>query len=247
MKRSILCAVSIAAMCLTAPQAMAADFLTDVDLGDVATTSGLYASVFGGFTWTGTITGQYYGSSTIDLDGGLGFLAGVAVGGHITSDLRGEFELSATHSNIDDDDFMPQWNCNPGTCDARGSLSTVYMLGNIWWDIPMGTGFTPYIGGGVGAAWVNPDISLYEGNGEEPFVYSWDVGSLAPAAQLGAGVVYDISDNMAVDLGYRAKAVLGATFSDSEFPCGQGGSGACAAVDVMYVEHVIQAGLTFSY
>src|SRR5690606_36340492 len=113
----------------------------------------------------------------------------------------------------------------------RGSISTIYLLGNVWWDFDIGGGFTPYVGGGVGAAWVMPNISLYEGGGYDPFEYAWDVPSLAPAAQIGAGVRYDFADNMKLDLGYRGKAVLGAHFADSQGSC----EGACDAVDIMYV------------
>ncbi len=242
MKRHIAGAVSIAAMCLVAPQALGSDVLQTIDYGPTLTSPTMYASVFVGFTAPTTISGQYYGSSTIELDAGWGFAGGVAVGTNITSNLRGEFELSFTHRNIDDDDFIPQWECAPGDCTATGSLSTIYMLGNVWWDFDMGGGFSPYVGGGVGAAWVMPDITIYD----DPD-YKWDVAGLAPAAQLGLGVRYDFSDNMKLDLGYRAKAVLGANFSDSTDPCGYPGNGACAADDIMYVEHVLQAGLTFEF
>lgn len=247
MKGRFLAAVSIAAMCMTAPQAMSADAMTIVDYGPTLTMPSMYASVFAGFTAPTTITGAYYGYSAIELDAGWGFAGGVAAGTHITSNLRGEFELSFTHRSVNDIDFMRDWNCTDDDCDARGHLTTLYMLGNVWWDYDMGGGFTPYVGGGVGAALVMPSLSLYEGGGSDPMEYSWDVPSLAPAAQLGVGVKYDIADNMAVELGYRAKAVLGAHFADSQYSCGSGGTGACDADDIMYVEHVVQAGLTFEF
>jgi opacity protein-like surface antigen len=244
MMSRFLGAVSIAAMCLTAPQALAADVL-DIsdDFEPTLTSPMMYASVFVGFVAPTKVTGQYYGSSTIDLDAGLGFVGGVAVGTQLLPNARIEGELSLAHQLVDDPDFMPQWNCAPGDCDAVGSISTTYLLGNIWWDFDLGGGFTPYVGAGAGVALVSPNIDLYD----SPGPWNWNVPSLAPAAQLGAGVLIDVADNMKVDLGYRAKAVLGATFADSEFPCGQGGNGACAAVGVMYVQHILQAGLTLEF
>ena len=126
-------------------------------------------------------------------------------------------------------------------------MSTIYLLGNAWLDFDTGSQFTPYVGGGIGVAWVMPNISLNEGSGNDPFEYSWDAGSLAPAAQIGFGARYDVTDTMKLDLGYRAKAVLEARFGDSEFSCGNGGKGACDAVDMMFVEHLVQAGLTVAF
>lgn len=247
MIRNFAGAVSVAAMCLIAPQALGADVLQTIDYGPALTSPTMYASVFAGFVAPTVVTGSYFGSTAVELDAGFGFAGGVAVGTNVTSNLRGELELSFTHHGVDDDDFAPVWDCDPGTCDARGSMSTIYLLGNAWFDFDMGSGFTPYVGGGVGAAWVIPNISLYEGQGYDPFEYSWDEGSLAPAAQLGFGLRYDVTDSMKLDLGYRAKAVLGARFGDSEFSCSQGGNGACDVVDMMFIDHVVQAGLTFQF
>jgi opacity protein-like surface antigen len=243
MMSRFLGAVSIAAMCLTAPQALAADVL-DIsdDFEPTLTSPMMYASVFVGFVAPTKVTGQYYGSSTIDLDAGFGFVGGVTVGTQLLPNARIEGELSFAHQVVDDPDFMPQWNCAPGDCTAVGSLTTSYLLANIWWDYDLGGGITPYVGGGVGAALVNPNIVLYDDTD-----YAWNAPSLAPAAQLGAGVLIDVADNMKVDVGYRAKAVLGATFADSTDPCNQPGNGACAAVGVMYVQHILQAGLTLEF
>jgi opacity protein-like surface antigen len=246
MMSRFLGAVSFAAMCLTAPQALAADVLDVVDFDSAVMAPTMYASVFAGFVAPTKITGAYYGSSVVDLDAGFGFVGGVAVGTNILPNARVEGELSFTHQGIDDDNFMRDWECDPvDACASTGSLSTIYLLGNIWWDFDLGGGITPYIGAGIGAALVKPNVTLYPADPE----YSWDMGSLAPAAQLGAGVVVDVADNMKVDLGYRAKAVLGATFSDSEFSCDFSGPGlgACSAVDMMYVQHILQAGLTLEF
>ena len=247
MKGSLRATVAVAAMCLVAPQAMAADVLDFVDYDAAVTAPSMYASVFAGFVAPTVVTGAYFGSSAVELDAGWGFAGGIAVGTNITPHLRGELELSFTHRGVDDEDFMRDWDCTDDDCSADGSLSTIYLLGNAWWDFDLGAGFTPYVGAGIGAAWVMSDISLYEGSGYDPYEYSWDEGSLAPAAQLGLGVRYDFSDDMKLDLGYRAKAVLGAKFSDSEFSCGSGGTGACDATDIMYVEHTVQAGITFEF
>jgi opacity protein-like surface antigen len=63
-------------------------------------------------------------------------------------------------------------------------------------------GFSPYVGGGLGVGFVNVDIDSIEGidldasSDETGFAY-----------QVGGGLMWSVSDNMALDLGYRYRGV----------------------------------------
>ncbi len=83
------------------------------------------------------------------------------------------------------------------------NIQTLFL--NTYWDFNTGTPFTPYIGAGIGAAFIKT-----EGNssGSNPIEGSWDMdfGSKTVtnfAWNVGAGLGYDITDNWTVDLGYR--------------------------------------------
>jgi opacity protein-like surface antigen len=64
-----------------------------------------------------------------------------------------------------------------------GFSSFTTVLGNAYLDIPTGTFVTPYVGGGAGAAFAG---------GDSGFAYDFT-----------GGLAFEISDGMAVDIGYR--------------------------------------------
>ncbi|CAN7522375.1 outer membrane beta-barrel protein [Devosia sp. LjRoot16] len=209
--------------------ALAADLVVDVPVDEpisVADT-GWYFSVFAGGVWAnnvegddGSAPGQFY-----NFDTDIGWLVGVAAGARFTDNLRGEVELSTGAIGLNDvtvDDIA--------TFAAEGSASTTYLLGNLWFDIDTGSGFTPYIGAGLGAGFVSAEATSV------PLAYSIDMSGWGWAYQVGAGVKVDVSDNIALDLGYRYKAIVDADLE---------GGGDDAIVNIG--SHVLQAGLTFSF
>ena len=86
------------------------------------------------------------------------------------------------------------------------------LFANVYLDFPMGWALTPYVGGGIGMASVDYGITLRERDGEE-----FDrVKRLAEneffnesskrtnfAWNIGAGLVYAFTPNVALDLNYR--------------------------------------------
>src|SRR5262249_54064633 len=152
--------------------------------------------------------------------------------------------VSYIRRSISDPNFMfPGWcaSLDPA-CDANGTLATLYILANAWFH-PFDMGrISPYIGVGAGVARLMPDISLYEGGGEPPGLWSWDNRDFAPAVQLGAGATFAVNDRITIDASYRLRAVLGGTFEDSVDPCN---GGACEVTDVRYLDQGLQLGITF--
>jgi len=76
------------------------------------------------------------------------------------------------------------------------NLSTYTGFVNAFWDITNYNGFTPYLGGGVGVAYNRlTDVTLPVGSAD---------GSRADLAyNLSAGISYDLTNNLKMDLGYR--------------------------------------------
>lgn len=89
------------------------------------------------------------------------------------------------------------WGSNWGSVDCTWNSSTLFA--NLYYDFRNSTAFTPYVGAGLGMAfnYANHTFSSpgYHGNFDEHSTnFAWNVG---------AGVAYDITDSLAVDLGYR--------------------------------------------
>ena len=104
-------------------------------------------------------------------------------------------------------DWAGDYKVAPGA-----DLSTTTVLGNLYFDWANDTAFTPYVGAGLGYGWVNDTPT---GN-HSGIAYGLD-----------AGVSMDVTQNVAVDLGYRFRDTM---ISGSD-----------------PLEHQIVAGVRFSF
>jgi opacity protein-like surface antigen len=75
-----------------------------------------------------------------------------------------------------------------------GEVRTGAVMGNVYYDFANSSAFTPYVGAGVG--------------------YGWQWGTGGPvdtggvAVGLDAGVAYNLTNNIAIDVGYRFQDIL---------------------------------------
>ncbi|MBN9309382.1 outer membrane beta-barrel protein [Devosia sp.] len=232
--RTLLVGASLIAMASTA---YAADLIVDVpaDKPVAVAGTGWYLSVFGGGVWADSVEaddgsadfGQYF-----DFGTDIGWLFGAAAGMHFTDNLRGEVEVSTGSLGLNDVTISGGLDPFDGdTYDVTdGSASTTYLLANVWFDIDTGSGFTPYVGAGIGAGYVSASGTI-GGLAETVDLSGWGW-----AYQVGAGVKVDVADNIALDLGYRWKSIVDANLEG-------GGDDAIATIG----SHVVQAGLTFGF
>jgi opacity protein-like surface antigen len=235
MKTTLLCGAALASLLALQGTSSAADARRPVVV--VPAASPWYASIFGGVAWPSTVVGQYYGSSSLDLQMDTGFIVGGTLGMYWHPNFRSEVELSFLHHDVNDDSFLVRPS-NDG--EIHGSVGAGFLMVNTWWQpsvMPFGHDVRPYIGGGFGVAWVRPDLTLYDDSD-----YVWDQTRLAPAAQFGVGIIWSHLGGIEWDLGYRAKAVLNTTFA-----AGDSCTFACSAVDVQWVDHVLQIGANFHF
>lgn len=97
-----------------------------------------------------------------------------------------------------------------GTQKDKITLQTLML--NAWFDIPTDTSFSPYVGGGIGWAFIGhkgsqngefvqrtiappPPDPIYSGSGSSSETnFAWS---------LGCGLAYDFTPNWSLDLGYR--------------------------------------------
>lgn len=106
------------------------------------------------------------------------FAVGGGVGYRFSDNMRADVRL----------DYAGEYEVAPG---ADMSITTV--LGNLYFDVPTGTAFTPYVGAGLGYGWASIDNA----NDKDGLAYG-----------LMAGVGVDLSDNLTIDLGYRLRDVV---------------------------------------
>lgn len=196
------------------------------------TSTGYYISVFAGGNVLSDVETDYnsygdiYGYS-VELD--TGYVAGIAFGRKINERIRVEAELS--HASADAKEYL--FSDTDLSRPAEGDLTATYLLANVWYDIPTAGPVGFYVGGGLGAAKVEGDTTF---NGSD---FGYGPGETKLAGQVGAGVVYDLSQSLALDVGYRFKYVGDVDFDDND------GDGVYEAGDVQ--SHSLQAGISYRF
>jgi opacity protein-like surface antigen len=86
-------------------------------------------------------------------------------------------------------DWSGKYDVAPGA-----EISTTTVLGNAYLDFSNDTMFTPYVGVGAGYGWVNGSGPTVDDSGF--------------ALGLAAGVAVDLTNNLAVDVGYRFRDIM---------------------------------------
>jgi opacity protein-like surface antigen len=186
-----------------------------------------YISVFGGGAVPEDVAldlGLVYA-----IEGKTGFTLGAAAGTHLAPGLRGELELSYLRHAVDGYTFLG----GQATGDASGDMEQTFLLANIWKDFQLGV-FSPYVGGGIGFGTTRFDNVTFGGS------TVGDKAGLGLAGQLGAGVRFGITDNLAADMGYRFKSTVNALVEGD--PSSDASNASVATYD-----HVFQLGLTYGF
>ena len=181
-----------------------------------------YISVFGGASFSSAQLA--YNTSQYEIKLKDGFSVGAAIGRQLGNGFRAESELSyMTNSNKKERN-------DGGSYDSPmdGDTAAVFLLGNLWKDFRLSGSVQPYVGAGLGTAFVMFD---------ETDQYNVDDTGVALAGQMGAGVRVALSDRLALDVGYRLKAAIDASFHSID---GDDNS------VFSYYSHTAQLGLSYA-
>lgn len=158
-----------------------------------------YGFVYGGISFDGEadFDGDINGGpQTVDIEydnsGNIGF----GVGATLAPQFRGEIELNYTEQDVDRLAFSG--NGDADEVNLAGGIEITTLLVNGFYDIETNSPFTPYIGGGIGVAFVDQD-AVYG-----PGIQLSDDDTVF-AVQLVAGSSYDLTDSLALtgDVRYR--------------------------------------------
>ncbi len=179
----------------------------------------LHATFGGGIAGSGDFSFKAGGAGT-------GF-----IGYHFNDMLAGEGELGVT--SADSDKFSGTLNGVPVTATIDGSLTTVFAFANLI-VTPLGrSGFSPYIGGGIGFASVDDTINSIGGVGVASTGRETDF-----AANLMLGLDFAVADRWSVGARYRFVWINTASSASA--------GGINASIDDL-TAHVITATATFHF
>lgn len=161
--------------------------------------SGFYVSAFGGASFSIGDTEFTNGITTLSTDFNTGFIAGVAAGyrwndfsfGGLTP--RTEVEVNFFRSGIDGLNFSGNGPAQE-VVRSGSDISGIGAFANLYLDYvnAFDSGITPYVYGGVGAAFVDFDIAYNAGNlnlQDDDTAFAW---------QVGAGASVDVIDNVSL-------------------------------------------------
>ena len=177
---------------------------------------------------------------TADLDGS--FSLGAGVGYQITRYLR--TDLTADYWFSADFNGSTSGVCGGAPCTSTdaASYSTWLLLANAYADLGTYHGFTPYVGAGIGGAYVqwddlhntiDGDTTVHAGSSNWRFAWA-----------LMAGTSYCLTNNLKLDVGYRYTRVNGGRMFELAPTTGPG---AGPGFDDGFNVHEARAGLRYQF
>lgn len=210
----------------------------------------------------GSVDGVLYYQGTPTLTGsfeqhdlGHGWSLGGGIGYQATDYFRMDVTLDHVFAMDFDGSSAQGVACTAvvaaGTCSFNdtGDLALTVLMANAYLDLGNFSGFTPYVGAGIGGAhthWsnitnteyedadpTNRSSSLHGGNGEWRFAWA-----------LHGGVSYDLSHNLKLDAGYTYTHVEGGHMFN--FEAGNANSGQ-QGFDGDLKFHTVRAGIRWNF
>jgi len=176
------------------------------------------AAVGGGFYLRGDIGYKIYGDPTMEFNdpGGVGnlryereslddtWMIGVGVGykfnKYFRSDITLDYEAAAEAVGY----VVCPSPCASGTSRDTADIDVWTVMLNGYVDLTTWNNITPYVGAGIGASYVNTS-DFYSGHPTTPQQYYGSNGEWNFAWALMAGASYAVTNNFAIDAGYRYK------------------------------------------
>jgi opacity protein-like surface antigen len=142
-----------------------------------------------------------------DADFDASFFIGGGIGYRVNDwfrvDVTGEYRFESDFHGLDHYDDAPADGLVDGSNEYSGSKEEAVFLVNAYYDFPTWGAMTPYVGAGVGAAWLKmSDFTDYNPT-EDATGLSGDVSTWNFAFALYAGLAFAVNDRLTFDVGYR--------------------------------------------
>jgi len=167
------------------------------------TSSGLTDSAAAGVNQNATSWDKWTDKSGYTIGGAIGYnFAGMGLPVRAEAEYlyHDQFKYNANNATGN--------NAGPGTGVFSAKMNIHTLFANFYYDIKTGTAFTPYVGAGLGVAWIDQKVSGLMPStvaGGSSWAATDDKSTTTTnfAWNVGAGVGYSMTDNIIVDLGYR--------------------------------------------
>jgi opacity protein-like surface antigen len=156
----------------------------------LASAQNLYVAVRGGPGFTSDSKQGIVGGEDV-LDFKTGFMGGLATGYSFAFGLRAEGEFGVVHAPVKSDAGV----------SIDGSFTDYLLMANGFYDLKLFAPIKPYVGFGLGVAWVTEDHTAFSDTLNRFF--DVDESRTAFAYQARAGVAYEVNKWLDVSLGYR--------------------------------------------
>lgn len=121
-----------------------------------------------------------------------------------------------------------------GVADVSGTVTSIDLAANVYYDIGSGSEFSLYLGVGGGVSLITVKAETDSGSDLAPYN---DTAS-ALSVQAAAGIGYALMEDLTLTLGYRLVGTMEANFS--KYSTSKAKTG-------MTLSHTIEAGLRFSF
>ena len=150
-----------------------------------------YVGLGGGITFVSDADAVVSDGTSFTATFDTGFVIGVAAGQDFGI-LRAEAQAHYLQADVD------QFKAAGLGADVVGDISTILVMANVWLDFKNRSPVTPYLGGGIGASFISVSETTSSG-----IVIFTEADDQVLALQVGAGLVFSLSQHVLLDLGYR--------------------------------------------
>lgn len=209
---------------------------------DTADYSGWYIRGDVGYLWSdfrGASYTTYVPPSSNDFDFG-NFDEAWSIGGGVGYQITNHLRTDLTADWLFKSDFTGQTSDGINVSVDTSAYSALLLLANAYVDIGTWYGVTPYVGAGIGGAWVEWDdlgntlddgsFTRHDGGNDWRFAYA-----------LSAGASYCLTQQLKLDAGYRFSHIQGGKMF--EFAAGTAGPG----YDDGIYAHQVRGGLRYQF
>ena len=194
------------------------------------TAMNFYVALFGGLAREAE-AGIDFENEHFDVKFDNGFSISAVVGTEVYEGVRGELEFSYIKVDPDVSTDTSTTAPNPLT----GYADQYFVMANLWKDIHVGHGISPYLGAGLGIAVIDSRMRVdnFPGGAEVDDVQT------AFAGQVGLGMRFAATDNLTFDFGYRYKVALNTLLRGTQVFQDH--------ADATFENHIAQAGLAWGF